>query len=422
MAVVKPFLCVRPNGKAVQEVAALPYDVYDRKEAKEAVSGKPLSFLNIDRPETQFPDDFDMYSDEAYRKARELLDREIKDGTFVKEEVPCYYVYEQTVESGALAPVMKGHSQTGIVACSSVDEYLSGTIRKHENTRADKELDRIRHVDACDAQTGPIFLAFRANAELKKLTDAAKSEMPVYDFVSDDGIRHRVWRVADAGRTAKIEEIFRTIPSTYIADGHHRAASAVKVALKRREENPSFTGAEPYNFFLSVLFPDEELKILPYNRVVKDLNGLTAEEFLDKIRAAFDVRECGTSAVEPQEKNVFGMYLNHRWYELTAKKDRRSDDPVKGLDVSILQDAVLTPVLGITDPRTDKRISFIGGIRGTKELERLVDGGCAAAWSMHPTSMQELLAVADAKLLMPPKSTWFEPKLRSGIFIHQIGQ
>jgi len=421
MAVVKPFYCVRPNKNVVNDVAALPYDVYDRKEAKEAVKGKPLSFLNIDRPETQFPDDFDMYSNEAYQKAREMLDKEIADGTFIKESVPCYYVYEQIVESGSLAPIMKGHSQTGIVACSSVDEYLNGTIRKHENTRADKELDRIRHVDTCNAQTGPIFLAYRESSDLDSLMAEAKKENPIYDFVSDDGIRHKIWCVSAPEKTEAIAKAFEKVPSTYIADGHHRAASAVKVALKRREEHPDYTGKEPYNYFLSVLFPDSELRILPYNRAVKDLAGLTDEEFIDKIGKAFYVKPCGKNAVAPEKKGTCGMYINHAWYELTAKDEWKSKDPVKGLDVSVLQDAVLTPVLGITDPRTDKRISFIGGIRGTKELERLVDSeGFKVAFSMYPTGMHELLSVADAKLLMPPKSTWFEPKLRSGIFIHQI--
>jgi len=422
MAVVKAFNCIRPNEKAVKDVAALPYDVYDRKEAKEAVKGKPLSFLNIDRPETQFPDDFDMYSEEAYEKAKELLDKEIADGTFLREPVPCYYVYEQTVEGGELAPIMKGHSQTGIAACSSVDEYQNGIIKKHENTRADKEKDRIHHVDTCNAQTGPIFLAYRSSRELNRLTDDIKKDAPLYDFVSDDGIRHKIWRVSEPETTSAIENAFKEVPATYIADGHHRAASAVKVALKRREEHPDYTGKEEYNYFLSVLFPDSELKILPYNRAVRDLNGLTEQEFIDKINKAYTVKNCGENAVVPEEKGKCGMYLDHTWYELTAKDSVKSQDPVKGLDVSVLQDHVLMPLLGIEDPRTDKRISFIGGIRGTKELEKLVDReGYKAAFSMFPTGMQELLSVADAKLLMPPKSTWFEPKLMSGIFIHQIG-
>ena len=274
MAKVKAFCCVRPNAEVVSKVAALPYDVYGRKEARKAVEGNPLSFLNIDRPETQFGEDFDMYSDEVYEKARTMLQAEIADGTFVKDETPAFYVYEQTVEGGTLMKVMPGHSQTGIVACSSVDDYLEDVIRKHENTREEKEQDRIRHVDVCGAQTGPIFLAYRSEPALKAAVAEAKKGTPLYDFVSDDGIRHRVWKIDDPARTAEITEAFGKIPVTYIADGHHRAASAVKVALKRRAEHPGYTGEEEFNWFLSVLFPDDELQILPYNRAVKDLNGI----------------------------------------------------------------------------------------------------------------------------------------------------
>ena len=420
MAVVKAFRCVRPNPGAVQEVAALPYDVYDRKEAKAAVAGHPLSFLNIDRPETQFGDDFDMYSDEAYERARELLYAELADGTLVEDEAPAYFVYEQTIESGVLGALMQRHSQTGIVGCSAADDYLDNVVRKHENTREEKEQDRIRHVDCCGAQTGPIFLCYRSNSALKAMTDSAKQEKPLYDFVSEDGIRHRVWRLADAEQLRKIEESFAEIPATYIADGHHRAASAVKVALKRRAEKPDFTGEEAFNFFLSVLFPEDELKILPYNRVVSDLNGMSAEDLLLEADAAFCIRDCGSEAVQPENKGVIGMYLEGRWYELTMREELRAEDPVGSLDVSFLQNTLLGPVLGIDDPRTSDRIRFIGGIRGTEELEKLVKEGAAVAFSMYPTQMSELLKVADAGLLMPPKSTWFEPKLRSGIFIHRI--
>jgi len=420
MAAVKPFMCVRPNKEVVCDVAALPYDVYSRDEARKAVAGKPLSFLNIDRPETQFPEDHDMYADEVYEKASEMLEREIREGIFTEETVPCYYVYEQTVEAGTLSDIMKGHSQTGIVACSSVDDYLSGVIKKHENTTEEKEKDRIRHVDTVNAQTGPIFLAYRSNGELKSLTEKIKSGEPLYDFRSDDGIRHRVWRVSGEGLTGAIEKCFAAVPCTYIADGHHRAASAVRVALKRRKENPGYTGKEPFNFFLSVLFPEEELTILPYNRAVKDLAGLTEAEFLGKMKKSFYVKQLGDHAVTPERKGCIGMYLGKSWYELTVREECRPDDPVKGLDVSVLQDRVLGPVLGITNPRADKRISFVGGIRGTEELVKMVRGGYAVSWSMYPTSIRELFQVADAGLLMPPKSTWFEPKLRSGIFIHRI--
>lgn len=420
MAVVKAFRAVRPAADKVSDVAALPYDVYDRKEAREAVQGKPLSFLNIDRPETQFPEDFDMYSKEAYEKARDMLNEQIAEGIYVQEEAPAYYVYEQTVEGGVLMNVIPGHCQTGIAAVSSVDDYLNNIVKKHENTREEKEQDRIRHVDTMSAQTGPIFLAYRSNDALKKITDEAKQGAPLYDFVSDDGIHHKVFKIDDPAKTAEIEKIFSEIPATYIADGHHRAASAVKVALKRRAENPGYTGEEEFNFFLSVLFPADELSILPYNRYVKDLNGLSPEDLLLEIDCAYSLRNMEKEAEKPTEKGTAGLYLDGNWYHMIAREHVLSEDPVEGLDVSILQDTTLSRVLNIADPRTSDRISFIGGIRGTDELVRLVDekGGCA--FSMCPTQMEELLNVADAGLLMPPKSTWFEPKLRSGIFIHKI--
>ncbi|MCI8297317.1 MAG: DUF1015 domain-containing protein [Lachnospiraceae bacterium] len=413
MAIVKPFCAVRPNPVVVSQVAALPYDVFDRKEACQVVKGKPLSFLNIDRAETQFPEDVDIYADCVYEKARELLETRMADGTFIQDEGPCYYVYQLT---------MDGRSQTGIVACSSVDDYVAQVIKKHENTREEKELDRIRHVDTTNAQTGPIFLAYRAVEELDRLVGQVCAGKPIYSFTAPDDVEHKVWKIAAPGLVARIGEAFEKVPATYIADGHHRAASAVKVCLKRREAHPDYTGEEPFNYFLSVLFPDEQLMIMPYNRVVQDLNGLSKETFLDKLGAAFVVKEVGSYPYEPDAKGRFGMYLDGRWYFLEAKPEVLSQDPVKGLDVSILQDALLGPILGIEDPRTDGRIDFIGGIRGLKELERRCREDMTVAFSMYPTSIQELLAVADAGLLMPPKSTWFEPKLRSGIFIHKLGE
>ncbi|MBT9790036.1 DUF1015 family protein [Clostridium sp. MCC344] len=411
MAVVKPFICIRPAKEHAAEVAALPYDVYNRKEACAAVKGNPLSFLNIDRAETQFSDDVDTYADCVYEKARELLDSQIADGIYVTDAGDHYYLYELT---------MDGRSQTGIVACCSIDDYVNGVIKKHENTREEKELDRIRHVDTVNAQTGPIFLAYRQNIALKEIVAEEKTKPALYDFVSDDGIRHRVWRIDGADRTDAIEAAFAAIPSTYIADGHHRAASAVKVGLKRRTKHPGYTGEEPFNYFLSVLFPDEELMILPYNRVVRDLNGMSTEQFFEKLKEKFELEEIGKEPYAPVQKGTFGMYLDGTWYVLKILPQYRSADPVKGLDVSILQDHLLAPVLGIGDPRTDKRIDFIGGIRGLKELERRVGEDMEVAFSMYPTSIEELLSVADAGLLMPPKSTWFEPKLRSGLFIHRL--
>ena len=424
MAVIRPFICVRPSEETVSRVAALPYDVYNRAESKEEVKKEPLSFLGIDRAETSFPDSVDTYAPEVYEKARELYAGRKKEGVFITDPECCYYLYELT---------MNGHTQTGIVACSSVDDYLENVIKKHENTREDKELDRIRHVDVMNAQTGPIFLAYRAKKSLKEITARVKEGKALYDFVSPDGVHHRVFRIADPETVSAITEEFAGIPNTYIADGHHRAASAVKVALKRRKEHPGYDGTEEFNYFLSVLFPDDELAILAYNRVVKDLGGYTEEEFLEKIKEKFQVvsekkasdipaedgEKPGCGKV-PAEKGEFCLLLSGTWYTLKAGKEILNDDPVKGLDVSLLQDNVLAPVLGILDPRTDKRVEFIGGIRGTKELEKRCAEDMAAAFSLYPTAMSELLAVADAGLLMPPKSTWFEPKLRSGIFIHEL--
>ncbi|MFR8834176.1 MAG: DUF1015 domain-containing protein [Lachnospira pectinoschiza] len=410
MAVIKAFECIRPDEKVADRVAALPYDVYNREEALKEVEREPLSFLAIDRAETQFDSSVDTYADCVYDKARELLDSRIADGTFITDTDKAYYVYELT---------MNGRTQTGIAACASIDDYNNNIIKKHENTRADKEQDRINHVDRCSAQTGPIFLAYRANEVIRNEVAKAKETKPLYSFTSPDGIRHQVYKISNAQSVENIEKAFAGIDDIYIADGHHRAASAVKVGLKRREEHPDYTGEEKFNYFLSVLFPDEELMIMPYNRVVKDLNGYSKEEFIKKIEEKFEIEE-SAAAVEPAYKAEFGMYLDEKWYKLKAKKDILSDDPVDGLDVAILQNNLLEPVLGIHDPKTDKRIDFVGGIRGLLELEKRCHTDCVLAFSMYPTSIAELFAVADAGRLMPPKSTWFEPKLRSGLFIHKI--
>ncbi len=412
MPKVTPFRAIRPTREKADRFCALPYDVYNRSEAKKIVSDNPLSFLAIDRAETSFDDSVDTYATEVYFKAKELLEKRILDNTLIQDEKQCFYIYELT---------MNGRSQTGIVACSSIDDYLNNVIKKHENTREDKEIDRINHVDITNAHTGPIFLVYRARKELRDIVNIYKKEENLlYDFTSDDGIRHRAFIINNEETIKRIEEIFASIPCTYIADGHHRCASAVKVGLKRRKENPSYTGEEGFNRFLSVLFPEDELYIMPYNRVVKDLNGLTKEEFLEALAAAgFTVRETD-KMYEPDKKATFGLYLDGAWYELGAKDELLSKDPVAGLDVSILQDRVLKPILGINDPRTDKRIDFVGGIRGLKELERRCHEDMCIAFSMYPTSIKELLDVADANLLMPPKSTWFEPKLRSGMFIHSL--
>lgn len=411
MADIRPFRAIRPAEGLESSIAALPYDVYNRKEAKEAVAGRPLSFLRIDRAETQLPDEVDTYDERVYQKAKELLYEQIEKGQFVTEQKPCFYLYEL---------VMEGRSQTGIVGCASIDDYVRGVIKKHENTRADKEEDRIRHVDTLNAQTGPIFLAYRDREDLKSVVEDNRRKAPLYDFVSEDGITHRVYVIDAPEDVDKISNIFGDMGNIYIADGHHRCASAVKVGLKRRQEHPDYTGDEEFNYFLSVLFPDSQLMIMDYNRVVKDLNGLTGMQLLEKLKENFTVEEKGREPVKPAKKGQIGMFLEEKWYLLTADRALASPDPVKNLDVSILQDTVLGPILGIQDPKTDKRIDFVGGIRGLEELERRVHTDMQVAFAMYPTSIGELFAVADAGLLMPPKSTWFEPKLRSGLFIHSL--
>lgn len=408
MAIVKSFKCVRPLGSMVEQVASLPYDVYDRKEAKATVAGKPYAFLNIDRPETAFEDDFDMYSKEAYKHARDLYN-EFKDKGIYEEDVcDSYYLYELT---------MNGRRQIGIVGLASVDDYLNNIIKKHENTREEKEIDRINHVDTLNAQTGPIFLAYKANDALQKIISQNTLKVPLYDFVSDDDVRHRVWKV-EKEYNKQIAECFENISALYIADGHHRAASAVKVALKRRQKYDD-KNAE-YNYFLSVIFDERQLHILPYNRIVLDLNLKSEDEVLESISKDFDIKECPVQK-EITNRHEFGMLLEDKFYILKAKKEIIADDTIKSLDVSILQDFVLEPIFGIKDPRTDNRIKFAGGIRGVEFLEsELKCGRGKVAFLMHPTSMNELFAVADENKLMPPKSTWFEPKLRSGIFIHEI--
>ena len=372
MAIIVPFQCIHPAPEYAAQVAALPYDVYNRKEAAKETANHPLSFLNIDRPETQFPLDADMYAPQVYEKANELLQSWLRRGVLEKEAERGYALYEQTM-----------------------------------NKRT---------------QTGPIFLTYRKNAVIQEITEHVKCSAPHFDFVAEDGIRHRGWSITDPEQIKAIQTAFAGIDRIYIADGHHRAASAVRVGLQRRREHPGYDGTEEFNYFLSVLFPDEELQILDYNRVIKDLNGRTPEELLQEAEKVFEVRPCAGSGealhAELRRKGELLLYLANRWYHLTIRPEYRKDDPVDGLDVSILQDAFLHPVLGLGDPRTDPRIGFVGGIRGYQELERRVHEDCAAAFAMYPTSIQELFAVADAGRLMPPKSTWFEPKLRSGLYIH----
>ncbi|MCR5669777.1 MAG: DUF1015 family protein [Butyrivibrio sp.] len=413
MADIKPFKAYRPAKEKVSKIASLPYDVYNRKEAREVVSKNPDSFLAIDRPETQFDEDHDMYAQEVYEKAASMLKERMSNGDFIQDEENCYYIYEQE---------MNGRVQTGLVACASIDDYLNNVIKKHENTRADKEEDRIKHVYTCDAQTGPIFLCYKKNRIISEIIEKVKeTDEPLYDFTSHDGIKNRIWILSDEEENNMICRIFTGINEIYIADGHHRCASAVKVGLRKREEaaQKNIRGKLEADYFLSVLFADEDLMIMDYNRVVKDLNGHSASEFLEFLKKKFDVVK-EDSQVKPSKKGEFGLFLEENWYRLTAHDDIKTNDPVEGLDVSLLQREVLSEFLGIGDPRTDKRIDFVGGIRGLSELEKRCHEDMKLAFSMYPTSINELFEVADAGKLMPPKSTWFEPKLLSGLFIHSI--
>ncbi len=412
MAKLMPFKAVRPRTEKAARVAALPYDVVDRYEARAIGDANPDSFLHIDRAEIDLDPSADIYAPEVYAKARENLRTMIAEGVLNKDPVPCYYIYEQN---------RLGKIQTGIVGCASVDDYLTDVVKKHELTREEKELDRIRHVDVCDANTGPIFLVARYPEDLKNLVGTwKKTHQPVYDFVSEDGIGHRCWVIDEEKTIRSMRGIFDGIPSFYIADGHHRAASAVKVALKRRESHPDYAGTEEFNYFLSVVFPFDEMTILGYHRIVKDLNGLSREEFLRKIRRWYDVYPSGPDETL-KERHTVRMYQGGSWYLLKAlPASYEGKDEVGQLDVSILQELVLGPLLGIRDPRSDSRIRFAGGICREEDIVRLADETGGAAFVMFPTSIEELMAIADAGKRMPPKSTWFEPKLRSGLFIHQL--
>lgn len=413
MAIIKSFKAVRPLPEKAQDVAALPYDVYNREEAAIAARGKLDSFLRVDRPETTLDERIKINDPFVYETARKNLEKLFHRKALTQDTKDCLYIYEL---------IMDGRSQVGLVVCTAIDEYLNNTIKKHELTRADKEEDRIKHVDACNANTGPIFLTYRSQDAINEMVDAwRKGNEPVYDFVSEDGITHRAWVVDDESVINGLVEKFGKVESLYIADGHHRSASAVKVGLMRREANPNYTGDEEFNYFLSVLFPDEQLYIMDYNRVVKDLNGLSVDEFLNALSEKFDVTPKDEEPVKPPQKGSFGLFIDGKWYLLTVKEGVYDPaDLVNSLDVAILQNNVLVPILGIGDIRTDKRIDFVGGIRGLKELERRANEDMVLAFSMYPTSIEELMNIADADLLMPPKSTWFEPKLRSGLFIHNL--
>lgn len=413
MAVFRGFQALRPTKEKAAAVAALPYDVVNREEAAEIGRANPDSFLHIDRAEMDLPEDTNLYDKKVYEKARENLIRMEENGILVQDAAPCYYIYEL---------VRKGKVQTGLVGCASIDDYLKNVVKKHELTREEKELDRIRHVDVCDANTGPIYLACEYTNTLTELLESWKKEhLAVYDFTEEDEITHRVWVIDQETVISRIQKEMEQIPALYIADGHHRAASAVKVGLKRREEHPDYTGEEEFNYFLSVVFPYDQLTILAYNRVVKDLNGQTPDEVLSKIKENFDMTIVPGFPAKPVEKHGFGLYLDGFWYLLKAKPQLYEGKDVVGqLDCQILQEKILEPVLGISDPRVDKRITFVGGSHKLRELQAMADVTGGIAFALYPTSMEDLMQIADENKLMPPKSTWFEPKLRSGIFIHKL--
>ena len=408
MATIRPFNALRPPADRADRVASVPYDVVNTEEARALAAGNPLSFLHVSRPEIDLPKDTDIYSDAVYRKAAENFERLIATCPLEREETPSIYLYRQ---------IMREHEQIGVVACSSIDEYDNDTIRKHERTRRDKEDDRTRHMLTLHAQTGPVFLTYRAQQSIDLMVMETMMANALFDFTAADGIQHTVWRVPDPVRFV---QAFREVPLLYIADGHHRAASASRARAELRAQNPNHDGDEDYNFFLTVIFPDEQLQILPYNRIVKDLNGLTKEAFLAAVKQRFDVKQ--KAEASPARRGNWSMYLDGEWYGLSLRSDAvKPEGTVASLDVSLLQDRLLDPILGIKDVRTDKRIDFVGGLRGTAELERLVDEGKAAvAFSLYPTTVEELIRVSDAGEIMPPKSTWFEPKLRDGLLIHTI--
>ena len=414
MPIIKPFKAFRPQPELVTKVASPPYDVLNSEEARQLVKDNPYSFLHVNKAEIDLDSSVDHYDQRVYEKAKENLDRLIEEKMYLQDEQEKIYIYRQ---------IMKGRTQTGLVVCASIDDYLKGKIKKHENTRADKEKDRINHIDFTDANTGPVFLTYKAKDEIKQIVSRwTKEKEPVYDFTSEDEITHTCWLIDDEQVIKRLVEVFAEIDYLYIADGHHRAVAATKVRLKRRGQLKNYTGKEEFNCFLSVLFPHDELYIMDYNRVVADLFGNTEEEFFKKVSEKFEIEEYkGEGPYRPEAKHTFGMYLDNYWYKLTAKPSTfDEDDVVDSLDVSILQNNLLTPILGIKDLRTDQRIEFVGGIRGLEELEKRVKAGMKVVFSLHPTSIEELMKVADAERLMPPKSTWFEPKLRSGIFIHKL--
>jgi len=413
MSTVRPFKAIRPAKEYAEKVESLPYDVMNREEAAEMAKGNPYSFLHVCRSEIDLPEEKNAYSPAVYQKAKENIDEFLNKGVFVEEEKPAFYIYRQK---------MDGRYQTGIVGCVSVDEYMNNTIKKHELTRVEKEQDRINHFDACNADTEPVFLTYKDDKRIRTIVEGfMNAHDPEYDFTDPTGIGHTLWVIDDDELIRGIEDLFKEIPALYIADGHHRSASAAKVGAKRRQENPGYTGDEEFNYFMAAILPDSDLKCFDYNRVVKDLNGYSKEELFDKIKAAgFELENMGSEPYRPQKKQEFSMYVDGEWYKMTAQDKLVPSDIIGSLDVSILQKNLLDPILGIEDPRTSDRIDFIGGIRGLEELKRRADSDMKLAIAVYPLSVDELFAVADGELEMPPKSTWFEPKLGSGLFMHRL--
>ena len=410
MSKVRAFRAYRPRPDLASQVASFPYDVINSEEARELAAGNPYTFLHVGKPEIDLDPSVPLYDDRVYQKGRDNLYALIRDGVLIHDDKPHLYVYQQK---------MGDHVQAGIVGLCSVKEYEEDLIKKHEFTRKDKEDDRTRHVRDQNANAEPVFLTYQARKDIDRIVDQVRAQKPLYDIVTSDGIGHTVWSVEDDGWRSQLETLFLAVPALYVADGHHRTAAAVRTGQALRQTSPSHTGEEPFEYFMAVVFPHDQLQIMDYNRVVKDLNGLTPEAFLRKVSEKFDVSDA--PGPKPEAKTTFGMYLGGKWYRLSAKPGTYpAGDPVKGLDVSILQDNLLAPVLGIADPRTDKRVDFVGGIRGMKELEKRVDEGWAVAFSLFPTSLDQLMAVADSGQVMPPKSTWFEPKLRSGLLVRLI--
>ena len=413
MAIIRPFKAYRPVKEYVKDIAALPYDVMSSKEAREIVKNNKYSFLRVDRAEVNLAESVGEYDKVVYDTANQVLENMIEKGLYIQEKTPAIYIYQQ---------IMDGRGQKGIVCCTSVDDYINNIIKKHERTRLLKEIDRVNHVDICNANTGPIFLTYRNNDEISSIVEEWSKKVPVYDFISEDGNGHRVWIIDDNIIIEKLVKLFKSIKYLYIADGHHRSASAVKVALKRRKQLGKYTGDEEFNYFLSIIYPDTELKVFDYNRTVKDLNGLSEEEFFSKVEESFYLSKSESNKpVSPKNKHEFGMYMNKQWFILRAKDGSFDEsNPIDSLDVSILQNNLLNPILGISDPTKSERIEFIGGIRGLKELENRADTDMKVSFSMYATTIDDIMNVADSGKTMPPKSTWFEPKPRSGIFIHKL--